>query len=377
MRKKIAFIIPALRGGGAEKVLVVLLRHLDRARFDPVLIVFETCNEYPGELPGDVRTIALDAVNKHGFAGHVRLIAAIARVIRRETPDILFSFMDYANHCASIARRITRSRAKLYTSYQSNMSMSYQPGRLRSRALIKSILANVVYTGIDCVVCVSQGVMDDLVANWRLPREKGRVIYNPVESDRIQELAREQVEHPWFQEKRPIIVSCGRLEREKNYSLLLRAFAHAKKEVPEVRLVILGKGRLLEHLVRQAEELNIADSISFAGFQKNPFKYMARAKFLVLSSSWEGFANVLVESMTCGTPVISTRCPSGPDEIITDNENGLLVPVEDDQELARAMVCLLNDDDLRRRLSEGGKMRAEAFNIPSILTSYEDLLEEP
>lgn len=376
MKKKILFVIPALRGGGVERVLVVLLRHFDRSLFEPVLIVFETLDEFPGELPEDVRIVALDAVDKRGAIGNIRLIMALARNIKREAPDIICSFMEYTNHLTSLAKRIACSHAPLYLTYHSDMSQYYRPGRLRSARLIKWILRHIIYPKATKVVCVSKGVMDDLVNNWRLPRTKAIVIHNPIEIDRIKNMVLESVDHPWFRQDIPIIVACGRLAQEKNYPLLLRAFAMVNKEKTVCRLAILGQGPLKDELQSYAETLGVADSVEFMGFQKNPFKYIACSKFLVLSSDWEGFPMVIIEAMSCGTPVISTRCPSGPDESITDGLNGLLVPVDDDDALAHAMIRLLKDELLRQRLIAGGRVRAEDFNVQKIVKAYEALFLE-
>lgn len=376
MKKKILFVIPALRGGGAERVLVVLLRHLDRSRFEPVLFVFETIDDYRDELPQDIRVIAMDSLDKAGMAGNIRLIAALASAIRQEVPDIICSFMEYTNHLTSLAKRIACSHALLCFTYHGDMSQYYRPGRLRSTRLIKWFLHHIIYPKATKVVCVSKGVMDDLVNNWRLPRTKAIVIHNPVETGRIKNMVLESVDHLWFRQDIPIIVACGRLATEKNYPLLLRAFAMASTDKVGLRLIILGEGKLKAELSFYTEELGISDRVAFLGFQKNPFKFIARAKVLVLSSMWEGFGNVLVEAMACSTPVISTICPSGPDEIITDGVNGLLVPVNDDDALAHAMIRLMNDEPFRKQLAEAGRVRAEDFNVQKIVKAYEALFLE-
>ena len=123
---------------------------------------------------------------------------------------------------------------------------------------------------------------------------------------------------------------------------------------------------LNDNLENYTKELDISHNVVFLGFQSNPFKYLSRATVFVLSSLWEGFGNVIIEAMACGIPVISTRCPSGPDEIITNEVNGLLVPVGDMNALAKAILRLLEDESLRKRIAEAGRKRAEDFRVKLI-----------
>lgn len=370
MKKNVLFVIPALRGGGAERVLVLLLRHIDRERFYPKVVVFDSQNDYREDLPADIEIISFGKSGMQGMLGNLRLIRALSGLIKREKPDLLCSIMHYTNSLTGLAKRLSRVKVPIFFVYQNNMTMEYKPRRLRSVRLVNWIQRNIIYPAADRFISVSKGVMDDLIANWDIPREKACVIYNPVEIDLIQVLAKEDVEHIWFKEGRPVIIACGRLEPQKNYHLLLRAFAVVSKKAPDLRLVILGQGELKNELTAYAVGLGISDKMDLIGFQKNPFKFIARANVFVLSSLWEGFGNVIIEAMACGTPVISTLCPSGPDEIITDGVNGLLVPVNDDKALSDAIVRLLNNESLRKQLAEAGKMRVEEFRAEKIAAEY-------
>ncbi|MBI3755587.1 MAG: glycosyltransferase [Deltaproteobacteria bacterium] len=370
MKKKILFVIPALRGGGAERALVLLLRHIDRERFCPKVVVFDSQNDYKEDLPVDIEIISFGKQGISGMFGNLLLIWALSRLIKVEKPDLLYSSMHYTNNLTGLAKRFSWVKVPLFFIYQNNTTMEYKPRRLRSVRLVKWIQRNIIYPAADRFICVSKGVMDDLIENWDIPREKACVIYNPVEIDRMQVLAKEDVEHIWFKEGRPVIIACGRLTAQKNYALLFKAFAIVSKERPDLRLIILGEGELKNELTAYAVELGISDKTDFIGFHKNPFKFIARAKVFALSSLWEGFGNVLIEAMACGTSVISTRCPSGPDEIITDEVNGLLVPVEDEKAFAAAIIRLLDDEPFREQLAEAGKMRVEEFRAEKIAAEY-------
>lgn len=370
MRRKILFITPSLYGGGAERVLVLLLRHLDRSRFEPVVILFEPRIDFKEDIPEDVRIISLDS---RGKLDSIRMIASLSMILKRENPNLVCTSL-YRVHpyslVTTIARRLSGTRAAFFLTEHGNLSWCMKTAKLASLrgALIKN---KYLYPETDNVICVSKGLKDDLVSNWGISKAQTKVIYNPVEIDRIQALSKEYVDHPWFKEGRPVIIACGRLDPQKNYHLLLRVFANISKEMPDIRLVILGEGELKNELATYAVELGISDRVAFLGFQKNPFKYIARAKALVLSSVMEGFPMVLIEAMACGTSVISTRCQCGPDEVITDGINGLLVPVDDDIALTEAVKQLLNNETLRRKIAEAGRRRVEDFRAEKITAEYE------
>ena len=200
------------------------------------------------------------------------------------------------------------------------------------------------------------------------------VIYNSIDIVKITTLLNNEVEHTCFNENIPLITVCGRLTSSKNYPLLLKSFAIIQREI-KARLLILGEGEKRKSLEDLVDKLGIQDKVMFLGFQKNPFKYIAKSNIFVLSSSWEGFSIVIVEAMACGVPVISTRCPSGPDEIITDEVNGLLVPVANVDAMAQAILRLLKDESLSNRLAEAGKKRAKDFKVEKMVAEYERLFE--
>lgn len=370
VRKKIVFITPSLYGGGAERVLVLLLRHLDRSRFQPVGVLFEPENDYKEDIPDDVSIVSL---NSRGMLDSARLILSLSQFLKKEAPDIICTSIYRVKPLSlvtALAIKLSRVKARVFLTEHGNLSWCMETAKLASlRGFL--IRNKFLYPEKDNVVCVSKGLRDDLVKNWGVSAARTKVIYNPVEIDRIQTLAKEEVEHLWFKEKLPVIIACGRLDPQKNYHLLLRVFAAASKKINDLRLVILGEGLLKQELIEYAEALGISDKVAFIGFQKNPFKYIARAKALVLSSVMEGFPMVLIEAMACGTPVISTRCESGPEELITDCIDGLLTPVGDEKALADAVIRLLNDEPFRKRLAEAGKMRVEEFRVEKITAEYE------
>ena len=195
----------------------------------------------------------------------------------------------------------------------------------------------------DQVFCVSEGVARDMGRILRRPLDQLPVLPNPVVTPELDALSRAPVEHPWLQAGQPpVVLGVGRLSRIKNFPLLVRAFAKARREM-EMHLMILGEGKQRTELMRLASELGVTEDVELAGFQVNPYPYMRHADLFVLSSLWEGFGNVLVEALACGTAAVSTDCPSGPSQILQGGKYGALVPVDDADALAGAIVASLRN----------------------------------
>jgi len=156
---------------------------------------------------------------------------------------------------------------------------------------------------------------------------------------------------------------------------LLRAFAESAHRTTH-RVVLVGRGSHEQQLRELADELNIADRVTFAGWQDNPWSLMRRASLFVLPSRWEGFGNVVIEALACGAPVVVSDCSYGPKEIIRNGVDGLVFPVDDVKETTRAIDRVLGDSALAARLTAAGKARARDFDVPVIVRRYEALFEE-
>lgn len=171
------------------------------------------------------------------------------------------------------------------------------------------------------------------------------------------------------------MLAVGRLEYQKGFDLLLRAFA-ASGVATSHDLVVLGQGSLRSELAALAAALGIADRVHWRGFQANPFAWMAMSKLFVLSSRWEGFGNVVAEAMAAGAPVLATDCDYGPGEIVAHGVSGWLVAPDSAEALAEGLRTMLGDDGLRRQLAERGSVEVERFALNPIVARYAALLGE-
>ncbi|WKT82986.1 MULTISPECIES: glycosyltransferase [unclassified Thermosynechococcus] len=304
----------------------------------------------------------------------IKALWPLVRYLRRERPHAMLSAMNHANVVAILARRLAAARTRLVVSERTTISVEVARARgLAARAVYA--LVPRLYPKADGIVAVSRDAARDLERFARLPSGTVRAIYNPFDLERIAQLAQEPVPHPWLQPGQvPVVVAIGRLTEEKNFTALLQAFAQLRAR-KEARLLILGEGELREELEQLSHALGLGpDALQMPGFVANPFAYLARAALFVLSSRWEGLPGVLIEAMACGTPVVSTDCPSGPREILEDGRWGRLVPVGDVAALARAMEEVLSTPkdrlpDVRQRARDFDQARAidaylEAMNLP-------------
>jgi glycosyltransferase involved in cell wall biosynthesis len=185
-------------------------------------------------------------------------------------------------------------------------------------------------------------------------------------------MAQEPPDAPDVFKGKTIVTSC-RLNAQKDFSTLLKAFREIRKTM-ESRLIIVGDGELREEIIRLAETLGLSEDVVITGFKRNPFRFLRSADVFVLSSFFEGFGNVIVEAMALGIPVVATDCPSGPAEIIQNGANGFLVPVMDYHRMAEAILKILTDEAVRQEFSLKGIERAEVFQMSDMVERYRRLI---
>ena len=374
--KKIKLLVftSYLGSGGAEKHVVRLVNHLNPKRFSVEVVVPNKQGAYEEELLPHVRLtkigLPLGSISSTlmRLSGLPQLIA----LIRSRRPDVLFSVMDIHNLIALEAVRWVRHRPRLVLGVQNSVTDLYGSTGRMGRLIMKGIIRH--YPRADHIVALSQGVADDLLSLIPTTRQKMSVIYNCGYDDfLLDKLLEHQIEKT--EPTLPLLVACGRLEHQKGYPYLLRAFALVLKQ-RDSRLWIVGQGTERKRLEEMTEQLGISESVKFLGFQTNPYPYMAAADVFVLSSLHEGFGNVLVEAMACGVPVVSTDCPHGPNEIVTHQENGLLVPPANESQLAQAIISALGSQPLREQFVQQGRATAHSFHAREIASQYEQLFGE-
>lgn len=363
-KKRALFIINSLAGGGAERVMSTLLASSasEREEFEITLVLLDT-EEAPYGIPKWIDVRQLDSRRSL-----LRSIFSLSLVFCRTRPDISLSFLTRSN-VANVLASIVRGNPCII-SERVNTS-SHLKG---AKGEFARLLVKWIYPRATRVIAVSTGVAQDLRSSFSVPDEKIVVIGNPIDLESISEQSRE--ESPICPDE-PYVMGMGRLVRNKNFALLIDAFARSGFCG---KLVILGEGPERKALIRMIDALGLNGRVLLPGFARNPFALLRRAAVFVLPSTAEGFPNSLLEAMAVGTPVIATNCASGPSEILADRdrsqiegltfaEYGVLVPMDSPELMARALVAM-KSSDLRHRYAEKAAARAAEFGIERAKLRY-------
>jgi glycosyltransferase involved in cell wall biosynthesis len=333
--RPIAFFLPTLRGGGAERVTVNLVQGITERGHAVDVVVRAAIGPFLNQLPPSVRLV------NFGADRVIQTLRPLTHYLRRERPRVLVSSMSHVNLVALWAARLAGQGTPVVVTVHNTLSESTRHQARVARWMWPYML-RAFYPWAAGVVAVSRGAADDLVRTSGLPRERVQVVYNPVITPSMLALARETPDHPWLAAGQPpVILGVGRLTRQKDFPTLIRAFADLRR-LRSARLIILGEGEDRAELEALIRELGLTGCVQLPGFRDNAVAYMARSKVFVLSSAWEGLPTVLIEALAAGTRVVATDCPSGPREILQDGRLGSLVPVGDAPALARAIVEALD-----------------------------------
>ncbi len=358
--KSICLFIPTLHGGGAERALLQIAGFLLHHGYHVDLVLMKREGAYLPEVPAGIRVV--DLGSRRLWTSFVPFV----RYLRKKRPHILYSSMPLANGMALWAARISQLGISVVISEHSTSTFLWDPHPKLGYRLLAFII-RVSYTWARLIIAVSEGVASRVRSLPRIQHDQVLVIPNPVDIDQVLEASREEVFHEWMTDAAlETIVGVGRLAPEKDFETLIRAFAEARRERPSLRLLILGEGESRQTLEDCILELGLNGFVEMPGFIANPYSYMRRAKAIAVSSKYEGFSLVLVEAMACGTPVVSTKCPTGPEEILDEGRYGRLVEVGDYDALARAILATLSDHESSAVLLE----RAREYSAGTILPRY-------
>jgi glycosyltransferase involved in cell wall biosynthesis len=308
------------------------------------------------------------------LAGGVLGPVNVRRMVRRFDPHVVVSFLKGMTLITDIALSSMGKTRPRWIAREGNNTFAVIDDELRSKFL-RQVLRRMIthsYRSADCFLANSQHMADGLRADLKLDAKKVRVIHNPIDLANIQALANEPIARD---PARPFILNVGRLEYQKAHDLLLKAYA-ASDAAREVDLVILGRGTREAELRQLASELGIADRVTFAGFQQNPWAWLSKARLFVLPSRWEGFPSVVAEALACGAPALVTDCEFGPREVVEHGVSGCVVPPDDEGALRTAMDMLFSDAGMRARFAQNGPLRARQFGIEEMVSQYTALFLE-
>jgi len=360
-QRHIAVFLPRLEGGGAERTLLVLMRWWVRQGIRVDLLVLQRQGAFSDEVPDGVRIVELGPARVRGA------IVALARRIRSEQPDVVLACLNHTNVATVLAHGLAGTRTRVVLLQESSLpSTTTGASRGFSRLLRWCMAAS--YPWADVVVAPSGHIREELLSGLRLSPESIRHVPNPLATAAIQRQAVEPSGLAWLDNKQlPVVLAAGRLVPVKGFDVLVAALARLQ-QTREFRAIILGEGE--EHATLQAhiDGAGLSHRVILAGFASNPFSAMARADVFVLPSRDEPFGNVLLEAMALGVPVVASRCPGGPSDILERGRWGHLVPPDDPEALAEAVLDVLDGRGIDAR------NRADHFGIDTIGPMYDSLL---
>lgn len=393
---KILFFIGTLSSGGAERVVSNISLNLPDKYEKEIILFGSSCKI---DYPYNGKLIYLDEIqHKNIFYKIYALLSRVKKIkaIKKCDPNVsIISFLEYPN----LINLLTRKHGKTIVSVRNHMSTKHKKG-LKSYFWNSTI--RYLYGKSDKVIVVSKEIKRDLIKNYGIDENKIKVIYNSYPIEEIEKLSKNKIEDEYEDIfDNPVIITAGRLNKQKGQWHLIKAFSRVKKSIPNAKLVILGEGELEKELKRLVNVLNIKNDVHFLGFQKNPFKYISKSKIFVLSSFHEGFPNAMAEAMACGVPIVSTDCLSGPREILAPgefehndikygldkNRYGVLVPVcdgviygskdplsKEEEIMANSIISLLQNEALRNHFSEQSLKRIKEFDINNIIKEWEQII---
>ena len=363
-RKRILFLVPAFPGGvgGAERVISTLLCHFDHSRFECHLALVQAGRAYLENVPPAV-TIHQLRRSRMRYA-----LPGIIRLVWRIRPRTILSTVSYLNVMLAGARPLLPRGVRLILREATTPSAFIQKETTHPR--LWSWLYRHLYPRADKIICLSDSMVEDMALHFGIAREKLVRIYNPVDTERLRQLAAARP-NP-YQGNGPHLVVAGRLRKEKGFDLLLDAMPAVLLRFPSVRLTILGEGHDQIKLKAQAAQLGIAQQVNFLGFQQNPWPYFGNADLFILPSRLEGMPNALLECLALERPVIAADCPGGIREIQQAVGSINLVPAEDSAALADAIISALCKPPECRRKPAGAAL--DKFNPQQIAAEYSKLL---
>ena len=365
-RLRVLLVSGTLSGGGAERFASTLLQHLNRERFLPSLCLFRDEIAYP--LAADVEVSTL---GHRGPVSARRTVRRLAETIDRIQPDVVISVMDYLGMFVGEALRSCRSRPVWVARTSNNPKFLFHSirGRCRKQWLKR------VYPGADLFVTNSQGLSESFQKTFSCARGRTQVLLNPIDINRIERLS--LAEWPEVIDTDvPNLFYSARLKAHKRPDVLLNAFRIVRQH-SQAKLWICGDGPLRGKIERLVERYDLRPHLRMIGFRENIFPLLKAATLAVATSDYEGLPNNVLEAQALGVAVVSTRSSFGPAEIIQHEKTGLLTDRGNPDAVARAIIRLLSNDELRADMSIQAQQDVRRrFGLEATIPRWETLLNE-
>ena len=335
--RRIACFLATSGHSGVDRLAKNLLPGMAEAGYQVDLLKIHNHGpELNHPLPENLRVVEFKA--KHVYPALPELV----RYLKKYRPEVLLSDKDRVNRTALLANALSGNRARVAVRSGTTVSKNLA-SRSRFDRFVQRNSMRYLYRHADTILVPSHGAADDFTDYIGIERSRIQVVPSPIITPRFYQRLNQPLDHPWFKPGQPrVILGVGELCRRKDFTTLIRAFARLKDRY-DCRLMIVGEGRARERLEAEVKKLGLEQRVSLPGFVDSPYPYMKASALFVLSSLWEGLGAVLVEALAAGTPVASTSCPSGPEELLGDLPGEPLAAPGDVEGLAEAMARQLDN----------------------------------
>lgn len=344
----------SLSSGGLERVVANSTFLFEEMGYDVHLYVLESKVDYP--FTGKLHHFNIDHL---GFFSKIKAYLSIKKSIKQNSFTLVIDHRYRLNFITEILwQKLIYNKQKVFNYIHSSNISSYLFG---SDKLNRFLFKNRLF------ICVSLGIEKNVKKQF--PFLNAQTIYNFVDF-------KEEVKSEQQSDKYTLSIARMDHENVKQVDLLLECYAKSILPAKEIRLVILGDGVRLDEMKSLANKLNISDLVDFKGFEPNPENYLKNALFTILTSKYEGLPTVLVESLLMETPVISFDCETGPDEIITDRFNGLLIENQNKDKMIEGMNELINNDELYQFLKQNSYKSVNKFQIEAIKKEWKQVIND-
>lgn len=354
--RKITSFISSLGGGGAQGVFVTVMNYYVQLGYDVQVVVDDLSSDvYSSKLDKRIGIFELNAKSAK------QSLPKTYKYLKQNKVEVAFAFSPEIAVNLLLCRKVLRQNYKIIARCINTLSFEYKYAEEFFRRFITGKLVKIFYRKVDHVVAQAENMKRDLVDNYGLQEKKVTVINNPLAS---------KYEHRGYvrENRENYILYVGRLEKQKGLDMLLSAFSQMKRR--DLKLYLVGKGSKKEELEKECQSLAISDRVKFIDFTTETEKYYESALCTVLSSLFEGFPNVLVESIACGTPVVAYDLPSGPADIIVPGVNGYLAKYMDSDDLTEC----LNISIEKKWDYEQVQLSSQRFLAKNILPKYQEAL---
>lgn len=381
MKKKILFAVPTLDALGVQHDILTLIKNWNEEEWEVKLLLNSRTGDFSDQFPASIESIDVDKfiLNIPKIRVLERLLYGYYRAISSFKPDVIVSFVPFSNYSCFIAKKVFKQKFALVVSEHAHVSAAMKDSQNMDNLFMKIYRKTFKYvynnSTVNIVKCISIESMDDLLKNHKIKKEKTVLIHNPIPIQEIIQKGNEPVIFPSCLDidDRFLLVNSGRITVQKRQDLLIKAFSNVNIKFPNTRLLILGKGEQA-NLLKLANELSISDKIHFAGFQKNPWKWVSKAQLFVLTSCWEGLPCVISETMALNVPIVSTDCPSGPKEMLMYGQLGTLANTDDVEDITNKIIYAIENYSESKNKAKEAITNLYRYEPKSVTGQYIDLV---